>query len=54
MDSPMPTDPSEMHRLHDDELERLEQLAIATAALIAHADAREQQAFIDADRRAAA
>jgi hypothetical protein len=54
MDSPILTDPSETHRLHEDELERLEQLAIATAALIEHADALESRAFVDAERRAAA
>ncbi len=54
MDTTIPTEPLELHRLPDAELERLELLAIASAAWIAHAETLEALEHLQAlERRAA-
>ena len=54
MDTTIPQEPSAPHVLPDAEIERLELLEAASAALIAHAERLEQlERLAEEDRRAA-
>ncbi|MBS0395272.1 MAG: hypothetical protein JSR54_11635 [Proteobacteria bacterium] len=54
MDRRPPLEPPDWHRLPDEEIERLELLALASQAMIAHAEhLAELERAAQADRRAA-
>lgn len=54
MDTAIPREPGEIHVLPDAEIERLELLALASAALIAHAERLEElESGPSGERRAA-
>jgi hypothetical protein len=54
MDTLIPPEPREFHVLPDAEIERLELLALASAALIAHAERLEElERGVPGERRAA-
>ncbi len=54
MDTTLPHEPNGIHILPDAEIERLELLAVALAALIAHAEGLEELERRDAEGRRAA
>jgi hypothetical protein len=54
MNTPVPHEPNGVHILPDAEIERLELLAAASAALIAHAEDLEELERRDAEGRRAA